>query len=156
MRQEGLTGRVGLAAIVAGATLAVDLLTKRWAAATLVTTHREVIPGVLSFTFVENRGAAFSLFQDAGLFLGTAALVALGVVAFALRRPRPTTEVVALALVGAGAAGNLVDRIARGPGLFDGPVIDWIRFPNFPVFNVADSAVTVAVVLLVLLERRHR
>lgn len=156
MRQEGLTGRVGLAAIVAGATLAVDLVTKRWAAGSLVTTQLEVIPGVLSFTFVENRGAAFSLFQDAGLFLGTAAVVALGVVAFALRRPRPTVEVVALALVGAGAAGNLVDRIARGPGLFDGPVIDWIRLPNFPVFNVADSAVTVAVILLVLVEWRHR
>ncbi len=53
-----------------------------------------------------------------------------------------------------GALGNLSDRIFRGSGFLDGLVIDWIRLPNFPTFNLADSAITVGVVLLLLASRR--
>jgi len=147
--------RRALAGGIFSLVVAADLVTKRWSAGILATDPVEVVPGFLTFTFVENTGAAFSLLRDAGLFLGSAAVVALGVVGYALSRPRPVLDVVALALIGAGAAGNLVDRVARGPGLFDGPVVDWIRFHGFPVFNVADSAVTVGVVLLFLAEWRR-
>lgn len=151
-----LRARLGTAVAVFATVLAGDLLTKQWAATELAAGPREIIPGILSFDFVENTGAAFSLFRDAGVFLGSVAVVALGVIGYALVRPRPLLEVTALSLVGAGAAGNLVDRVVRGPGLFDGPVVDWIRFPNFPVFNIADSAVTVGVALLFLSEWRRR
>ena len=61
-----------------------------------------------------------------------------------------------LTLVLGGALGNLVDRIMRGPGWLDGHVVDWIALPNFPTFNIADSAITVGAVFLVLGAWRNR
>lgn len=139
---------------VSAAVVAVDLLTKRYAATTFKTDPVEVIPGVLDFVYTENFGASFSLFQDLGWFLSLAALLAVGIVINALRQERPIGEVVAFGLIGGGAVGNLIDRLARGDGLTDGGVIDWIRLPNFPVFNIADSSITVAVVVLVIMAWR--
>lgn len=142
------------------AVVALDLVTKRLAATAFVDERVTVIPGVLWFTYTENYGAAFSLLRDAGVFLSIAAAVAIVIVLNALREERPLIETVAFGLIGGGAAGNLVDRLARGDGLTDGGVIDWIQLPNFPVFNVADSSITVAVVLLLAqawrTERRQR
>lgn len=142
------------------AVVALDLFTKRLAATSFVDERVTVIPGVLWLTYTENYGAAFSLLQEAGVFLSIAATVAILIVLKALREERPLIETVAFGLVGGGAAGNLVDRLARGDGLTDGGVIDWIQLPNFPVFNVADSSITVAVVLLLAqawrTERRQR
>lgn len=142
------------------AVVALDLLTKRLAATAFVDERVTVIPGVLWLTYTENYGAAFSLLQEAGVFLSIAAAVAIVIVLNALREERPLIETIAFGLIGGGAAGNLVDRLARGDGLTDGGVIDWIQFPNFPVFNVADSSITVAVVLLLAqawrTERRQR
>ena len=139
---------------ISGAVVAVDLLTKRYAALTFKTDPVEVIPGVLDFVYTENFGASFSLFQDLGWFLSLAALVAAGIVINALRHDRPVGEVIAFGLIGGGAVGNLIDRLARGEGLTDGGVIDWIRLPNFPVFNIADSSITIAVVVLIVLAWR--
>ncbi len=139
---------------VSGVVVAVDLLTKRHAATTFKSDPVEVIPGVLDFVYTENFGASFSLFQDLGWFLSLAALVAAGIVVSALRHDRPLGEVIAFGLIGGGAVGNLIDRLARGEGLTDGGVIDWIRLPNFPVFNIADSSITVAVVLLIVMAWR--
>lgn len=136
---------------VACAVVALDLVTKRMAATWFVDERITVIPGVLWFTYTENYGAAFSMLQRAGTFLSIAAVVALGIVGYALTEKRPLLETVAFGLVAGGAAGNLIDRIARGPGLTDGGVIDWIQVPNFPVFNVADSAVTIAVAMLLFM-----
>ena len=136
------------------AVITVDLLTKRHAATTFKTDPVEVIPGVLDFVYTENFGASFSLFQDLGWFLSLAALVAAGIVVNALRHDRPLGEVIAFGLIGGGAVGNLIDRLARGEGLTDGGVIDWIRLPNFPVFNIADSSITIAVVVLIVLAWR--
>ena len=84
------------------------------------------------------------------LWLGLAAAGAVGVIGWALLRPRPGSEVVGLGLVMGGAVGNLVDRATRGEGLLDGKVVDWIQVPNFPVFNMADTALTVGVGLVLL------
>lgn len=155
IRRQILIGiGTGLAVVV------VDLLTKRLAASAFADERLTVIPGVLWFTYTENFGAAFSMLQDAGVFLSIAAVTAIVIVLNALREERPLVETIAFGLIGGGAAGNLIDRIARGDGLTDGGVIDWIQLPNFPVFNVADSSITVAVVLLLghawLTERRER
>ncbi len=139
---------------VSAVVVVVDLLTKRYAATTFKTDPVEVIPGVLDFVYTENFGASFSLFQDLGWFLSLAAVVAAAVVIHALRQDRPLGEVIAFGLIGGGAVGNLIDRLARGEGLTDGGVIDWIRLPNFPVFNIADSSITVAVVILIVLAWR--
>jgi signal peptidase II len=139
---------------ISAAVITVDLFTKRYAATTFKTDPVEVIPGVLDFVYTENFGASFSLFQDLGWFLSLAALVAAGIVVNALRYDRPLGEVIAFGLIGGGAVGNLIDRLARGEGLTDGGVIDWIRLPNFPVFNIADSSITIAVVVLIVLAWR--
>lgn len=141
---------------LAGLAVAIDLLTKRMAAATFAGSPRVVIPGVLTFTYGENRGAAFSMFQEGGPFLAVAAIVAVGVILWALRVPRPGLEVAGLGLIMGGAAGNLIDRLARGEGLVDGLVIDWIQFPNFPIFNIADSSLTIGVGLMLLASWRAR
>lgn len=145
-----MTRRYVVAASIAAAVLVVDLVTKRMAAVAFVDGRVTLIPGVLSLTYTENPGAAFSLFQDAGPALGGAAImVSLGIL-FILRNPRPMMEVTALGLVLGGALGNLMDRIFRGRGLLDGKVIDWISLWPIPTFNVADAAVTSAVALLLI------
>jgi signal peptidase II len=126
------------------------MLTKRWAATSFRDGPQTIIPGVLTFRFTENPGAAFSMFQNAGPFLGVAAVIAVGFIGASLARPRPTHEVVAFGMIIGGALGNFIDRIARGEGFLDGKVIDWVQLPNFPTFNVADSSVSVAVAVLLI------
>lgn len=148
--------RYSVALWIAAAVVAADLLTKRYAAIAFTGREVEVIPGFFSFTFVENPGAAFSLFQNAGPVMGVLAILVSGFVLGSLRTPRPTLEVVALGLVLGGASGNLVDRIFRGDGFLDGKVIDWINLWIIPTFNIADASVTIAVGLLVIHAWRTR
>jgi signal peptidase II len=61
---------------------------------------------------------------------------------------------VALGLVLGGAVGNLVDRVFRAPAPGRGHVVDFLELPNWPVFNLADSAIVAAAVLMVLLSAR--
>lgn len=142
--------RYATAGLIATVVVAVDLLTKRWAAANLTAEPVQVIGSFLQVRYVENTGAAFSMFQGRGSFFGVAAIVAIFAVLWFLRSAKSTWEVVGLGLVVAGAAGNLIDRIFRGDGFLDGPVIDWIDLWFIPTFNVADAAITMAVVVLLL------
>lgn len=155
MTPEGGTGtglgkRYSIAVAVAATSVVLDLLTKRWASSTFTAQPEEVLGSFLRFRYVENTGAAFSMFQGAGSLFGVAAVAAIGVVLWLLRQARSGWEVAGFGLVIGGAAGNLVDRVARGPGLFDGPVIDWIDLWFIPTFNVADASISVAVALLLL------
>ena len=154
--QTQLIRRYTFALTIATTVVVADVLTKRYASLNFVDAPVEVIPGFLSFTYHENPGAAFSLFQDGGSIVGVAAIVVTGVVLFALRTERPTLELVALGLVIGGAVGNLIDRIFRGDGFLDGKVIDWIDMWWIPTFNIADAAVTVAVGLLLIHTWRTR
>jgi signal peptidase II len=157
VRPQGLTAQGAIGFGIAGGVVLADFLTKRWAESTLPGKVIVLIPGVLSLVFEENSGAAFSLFQNAGLVLGTAAMAAIVVVGVALfRRRRPPLEVAAFGLIIGGAAGNLIDRILRGPGLLDGKVVDWVQLLIIPTFNVADSAITVAITLLLIGSFRRR
>ena len=105
-----------------------------------------IIPGVFQLTYVHNAGAAFGLFPGRQPFFIATSLAVLFVIAAYLRRARPTEwpVVVALGLVSAGAIGNLIDRalIGQVTDFFDFTLID------FPVFNVADSAIVVGVGIL--------
>lgn len=142
--------RYTIAGLIATAIVAADLLTKRWASVTYTSEPVDILGGVLQFRFVENTGAAFSMFQGKGSFFGVAAIVAIVAVLWFLRTAGSSWEVAGLGFVIGGAAGNLIDRVARGPGVFDGPVIDWINLWFIPTFNLADASITVAVVLLFL------
>jgi signal peptidase II len=137
---------VGLAALV----VTVDALTKRWASIEFAQGPRVLIPDFLLLRFTENPGAAFSLLEDAGPYLGVAAVVVSIGLLWSIRLERPVMETVAYGLIVGGALGNLVDRLFRGPGLLDGKVIDWIDLWWIPTFNVADMSITIAVSLLVI------
>jgi signal peptidase II len=139
-----------VAGLVALSLLVADLVTKRWASMTFTAQPVDVIGSFLQFRYVENTGAAFSMFQNAGPLFGIAAIAAIAVVLWFLRKAPGMWEVVGLGFVLAGAAGNLVDRIARGPGILDGAVIDWVNLWIIPTFNLADASITVAVVLLLI------
>lgn len=141
---------------IAAGVVAADLITKRYAAIHFVGGDVEVIPGFLSFTYTENPGAAFSSFQAGGPFLALAAIGIVAYLLFALRQERPILEVVGFGFVMGGALGNLADRIFRADGFLDGKVIDWINLWVIPTFNLADTSITIAVVLLIVDSWRRR
>lgn len=155
-RQVQLIRRYSAALGIALAVLVADLLTKRYASINFADSPIEVIPGFLTFTFTENPGAAFSLFQNAGPFMGVAAVVVSVFVLWSIRTERPLLEVAALGLVLGGANGNLMDRVFRGEGFLDGKVIDWISMWWIPTFNISDASVTIAVGLLLIHAWRTR
>ena len=95
---------------------------------------------------VKNTGAAFSMLQNQTLFLTVMSVVGLGaILLYFLYRPsdHPLLRF-ALALQLGGAIGNLIDRARYGE------VTDFIKFPHWPVFNVADSAISIGVTAVVL------
>jgi signal peptidase II len=126
----------------------VDRLTKLIVESTLAGRPDVVlIPGVLHLNYAENAGGAFSLFGgQAWLFVGATALV-VGVVLVASSRLTALPPAIALGLILGGALGNLTDRVVRGPGL-SGRVIDFVDFRIWPVFNAADAAIVLGVLLM--------
>ena len=104
----------------------------------------EIIPGIFQFNFVRNTGSAFGLFQGQSAILTVLALGAIIFLAtYYFRKARNDTLVaVALGLQLGGAVGNVVDRIRHGY------VVDFIDVSSWPVFNMADSAITIGVILL--------
>jgi signal peptidase II len=151
-----LIRRYSTAFLIAVAVLVADLLTKRYAAIHLADADVVLIPGWLWLTFVENPGAAFGILQGSGPLVGVAAILVTTIVIGLLAAERPFIELAAFGLIIGGAIGNIVDRIFRGEGFLDGPVIDWIGLWRIPTFNIADAAVNVAVVLLLIHAWRHK
>ena len=124
------------------AVLALDQAAK-WVALSLLVpnTTTPVVP-FLSWTLACNTGAAFSLFQGFGTLIGLLAVVVAAYLVVAIWRwRRSALEGLAYALVLGGAVGNLADRLLHGC------VVDFVHVHygwfNFPVFNVADSAITI-------------
>ncbi len=102
-----------------------------------------IIKGVFHLSLVKNLGAAFGILKNQIILLILTALIAIVMIFFSLRRnKRLSFYSISLGLILAGALGNLIDR------LFFGYVIDFLDFRIWPVFNVADSAVTIGVILL--------
>lgn len=104
-----------------------------------------IIKGILHFTLIHNRGAAFGILKNQlPLFIFTSGL-AIMLIYFSLKKntpPAPYIYRIALSFILAGALGNLIDR------LFYGYVIDFLDLRIWPVFNLADSAITVGAILL--------
>jgi len=110
-----------------------------------------LLDGLLTLQVLRNSGAAFSIGTSMTIVFTA---IALGVVIYILRTARNLRSIgwaITLGLLLGGATGNLLDRIFRAPGLFQGHVVDWIELPDWPVFNLADSAIVCAGVLVVLL-----
>ncbi|HET6997277.1 MAG TPA: signal peptidase II [Solirubrobacterales bacterium] len=126
--------------------LAADQAAKAVIEASLVTGEDVDVLGPLTLTLTHNRGVAFGLAGGAGAPLILVTLVALGVVGYLFSRdPTRPWMWVATGLLAGGALGNLVDRIRADA------VTDYIDVASWPPFNLADIAITVGVVLLVLL-----
>ncbi len=146
--------RVGLLLGVAVVVIAADLVSKILVVANIPEqTYVHVIGGVFMLTQVRNGGAAFNLGGTSITIVFT--LIAAGVVTYILRAAsslRSTGWAITLGLLLGGATGNLIDRIFRAPGPFRGDVVDWIEVTRYwPVFNVADSCIVCAGILVVLL-----
>ena len=142
--------------VIASAVFLLDRWTKR-----LVATHIamyqniQIIPGFFRLTHTENTGAAFSLFADPTSHWKTSLLIAFSLLAMVVvsillwnQTRALTITSIALSLILGGAVGNLWDRLTRGR------VIDfllvYIKQYQWPVFNLADSAIVVGASLLVL------
>jgi signal peptidase II len=142
--------RTALAVAVVGGVVVVDQLTKVWAVDRLQREPISIIGSDVELALSRNRGGAFSLFQGFTPLLAALAVVLAVLLVRALQRTRDTWTIVALALVLGGAVGNMLDRMARAPGFFRGAVVDFVRVDGWPTFNVADSAITVGAVLLIV------
>lgn len=126
-----------------GAIVALDRLTK-WA---FQDANLDVIPGVLCLRGIRNTGAAFGLLAGSPWLLAAVGIAVVLVLMVYLYKERPGGFYgLGLALVAAGALGNLLDRV------FLGHVVDFIQltFLTFPVFNVADISVTLGCGLCIL------
>jgi len=132
--------------------VAIDQLTKFWAEASLVGQGSiPVIGELLQFRLAYNNAAAFSLGVGATWVLTTISLVA----SIALIALSPRIKTMTWALIGGmalgGAVGNLIDRAFKQPEFFNGHVVDFIQIPfNFPIFNLADTFLVMAVSLAIL------
>lgn len=131
--------------------VALDQVTKAVVEANLVPGEQVDLLGPLSLTLSHNRGVAFGLAGGGGGALVALTLLALVVVGvlFARNPTRPGIWV-AMGLLAGGAVGNLVDRVRQGE------VTDFVSVGAWPAFNLADAAITVGVVLLVLGHMREQ
>lgn len=139
---------------LSAAVIALDQLTK-WAALKYLARHVELtILPFINLTLVYNRGAAFGFLSDAGgwqnAFFIAVAVIASVVIAYLLYRTEPGDHIAGggLALILGGAIGNVIDRVMHGH------VIDFIdiyyRSWHWPAFNIADSAITIGAIGLVV------
>jgi signal peptidase II len=110
-----------------------------------------VVGELLQLRLVFNPGAAFSIGTGMTWALTLVAVLVVAVVVRVSRRLGSRVWAAALGLLLGGALGNLVDRLTRPPGFARGHVVDFLELPNWPVFNVADSSISTAAVLIVVL-----
>ncbi|MFC9974032.1 signal peptidase II [Spirillospora sp. NPDC127200] len=147
--------RVGVLIAVAVTALALDVVSKIIVVATLQDRPPiELLGGLLTLRETRNSGAAFSIGTG---YTVVFTMIAIGVVVAIIRTARNLRSLpwaICLGLMLGGAFGNLVDRILRAPAPLKGHVVDWIELPNWPVFNLADSAIVCGGVLAVLLAAR--
>lgn len=137
-----------IGAVIAGV-IALDQVSKILVLNLLYKEQVEIIPGVLNFTYVENRGMAFGMLSDHRWVFMVLSVIGIGLVGYYLfRYAKSTLGRVALALIVGGGIGNMIDRV------YLGFVVDFIDFCLFDfwvwVFNVADAAVCVGAALFVL------
>ena len=139
---------------IVGTIVLLDQVTKSWMVSAHATDPISIIGEDVELRVARNSGGAFSTFTNATVVL---AVLAIGLSIWLVRTVHRTTDratVIALSLVLGGAVGNLADRFFRSPGVLRGHVVDFIKVGTFPSFNVADSAVTIGAVLMIILSFR--
>jgi signal peptidase II len=139
---------------ITAAIIVLDQLTK-YAVVQRFRLHESVrvIPGFFDLTYVRNPGAAFGFLAGVPgvwrtIFFITVSIVALAVILALVRQTRDRLSLIAFALIGGGAVGNLIDRVRFGEVV---DFIDWFyRTYHWPTFNIADSAISIGVGLLAI------
>ena len=125
-----------------------DQLTKFWVRTTFsLGESRPLLPGLFHLTLVTNTGSAFGLFPGARslfIILSILTLLVLLTLAWRKRKKLPLLVQLSFGLLLGGVAGNLIDRLRFGY------VVDFLDFRIWPVFNIADSSITLAVIFLSL------
>ena len=150
------------AIVVLGVTAALAVALDQWVK-WLSTEHLtegepvRILGGLIYLSLLRNSGAAFSFGSGHTWVFPVITVIVIGWIVWMARKLRSVPWAVALGLVLGGALGNLSDRVFRAPGPFRGHVVDMFSFlddhaGHFPVFNIADSALTVGVGLAILLE----
>ena len=127
-----------------------DQWSKSWAVNALADGRTIDLVWTLRFALGFNSGIAFSQAQDLGAVIGLIAMVAVVMLARAAIRATTALSTYGLTLITAGALGNLSDRVFRGDAWLRGHVVDFIDFQWFPVFNIADSSITVGAGILII------
>lgn len=156
MRDPGIGSWLALSALL----LVFDQITKAWVVQRFRIGERlQVVPGWFDLTLVYNPGAAFSFLASAGGwqrgFFITIGLAASGFILWLLvRHGSQRLFGFALAMILGGALGNVIDRVFRGE-VVDFLLVHWQDRWYFPAFNVADSAITIGAVLLIVDELRR-
>ncbi len=110
-----------------------------------------VIGQLLEIQLIHNSGASFSLFSGLGPVIGSLSIAAvIAIVRFAQSITSWKWGIALGAMLG-GILGNLSDRLFRPPYWLRGGVVDWIKLPHYPVFNLADSSIVLSAVAIALL-----
>jgi signal peptidase II len=152
--QSALKTKTYLLGTILPIVLILDIITKRWAMGALHGQPSELFGGLIPLTLAYNRGAAFglSIGNDPRWFFIPVTVLALGLLAYLLFRTDSSDRfrIFALSLVLTGALGNLIDRVRWDRGVVDfiGPVD--LGFMDWPIFNVADMAISCGAVALAI------
>lgn len=141
--------------LVAALTWGLDLSAKIWAVNNLSARNPvEILGSLFQLTLVRNPGAAFGFATGATVVLTGVAIAAVIVIVYYSSKITSLGWATTLGLLLGGVLGNLTDRLFRSPGFFKGEVIDWLEITNWPVFNLADSAIVIAAFLAIVLTIR--
>ena len=130
--------------------VAADQATKHWALNRLSNARTIDLIGSLRFNLALNKGMAFSQATGAGPIIGALAFVVIIVIVLWLRRNAQGLAGVAAGLIVGGATGNLIDRLLRGDAWLRGAVVDFIDLQWWPIFNIADAAISTGAVLMIV------
>lgn len=111
----------------------------------LIRKNIQIIPNLLKFTYLENNGAAFGIFNT-NIVLISNLLIVIVLLVYWIKSEKNNTKNISLTLIIAGSIGNLVDRVVRGY------VIDFIKiWDNIPIFNIADISIVIGLIILLML-----
>lgn len=145
---SGVRALVG-AIVIGGIVLVADQLTKRWAIGATADGPIDLW-WTLRIRVTENTGMAFSQGQGWGSLIGVVAIIIAGALLVVVARRPGRLNWVGVGLIVGGALGNVADRLTRSSQFMGGGVVDFIDLQWFPVFNVADMAINVGAVVVIV------
>ena len=144
-RRRLMVGLVATALVV----IVLDQLTKAWAVEALTGRGRvDLVGDLFGLRLTRNPGAAFSLATGSTWIFTILATVVVIVIFRIARDLGSRLWALTLGLLIGGAVGNLLDRIFREPGFARGHVVDFFQLPHWPIFNIADSSIFCAALLI--------